>query len=123
MVLYFSDILVILFSVSFVIIAYILMWIIVPEALEQSKGETMHWKDKQPIYKQLKEKIIEAIVDGSYPEGGEVIPSIRKISTGYRINPLIVSKAYQSLVDEKVIENSMELEWLSNRAPVTTAFS
>ncbi|WP_371440261.1 PspC domain-containing protein [Candidatus Coxiella mudrowiae] len=69
MVLYFIDILVILFSVSFVIIAYILMWIIVPEALEQSEGETMHWKDKQPIYKQLKEKIIEAIVDGSYPEG------------------------------------------------------
>lgn len=56
------------------------------------------------------------------PRGG-VIPSIRKISTEYRINPLIVSKAYQSLVDEKVIENSMELEWLSNRAPVTTAFS
>ncbi|WP_251365626.1 hypothetical protein [Coxiella-like endosymbiont of Rhipicephalus sanguineus] len=47
-----------------------MMWIIVPEALEQSEGETMHWKDKQPIYKQLKEKIIEVIVDGSYPEGG-----------------------------------------------------
>lgn len=63
----------------------------------------MCWKDKQPIDKQLKEKIIEAIVDGSYAEG-EMIPSIRKISTEYQINPLTVSKAYQSLVDEKVIE-------------------
>ncbi|WP_304985085.1 hypothetical protein [Coxiella-like endosymbiont] len=41
----------------------------------------MRWKDKQPIYKQLQEKIIEAIIDGIYADG-EVIPSIRKIING-----------------------------------------
>ena len=62
----------------------------------------MRWDDKQPIYQQLKDKIIAAIMDGSYAEG-ETIPSIRKISTEYQINPLTVSKAYQSLVDDGVL--------------------
>lgn len=63
----------------------------------------MRWDDKQPIYQQLKDKVIRAIMDGSYAEG-EIIPSIRKISTEYQINPLTVSKAYQSLVEDEVIE-------------------
>lgn len=63
----------------------------------------MRWDDKQPIYQQLKDKIIEAILNGSYAEG-EMIPSIRKISTEYQINPLTISKAYQSLVNDQVIK-------------------
>lgn len=63
----------------------------------------MHWDDKQPIYQQLKNKVVDAILEGSYAEG-EMIPSIRKISIEYQINPLTVSKAYQSLVDESIIE-------------------
>jgi GntR family transcriptional regulator len=61
------------------------------------------WNDKQPIYLQLKARIAAAIMDGSYAEG-EAIPSIRQVSGQYQINPLTVSKAYQTLVDDGVIE-------------------
>ncbi len=63
----------------------------------------MRWDEKKPIYHQLRDKIVEAIIDGSYVEG-EMIPSIRKISTEYQINPLTVSKVYQSLLDDNFIE-------------------
>lgn len=63
----------------------------------------MRWNDKQPIYLQLKDKMIAAIMDGSYAEAS-VIPSIRQMSAEYRINPLTVSKAYQALVEEGVLE-------------------
>ena len=63
----------------------------------------MRWDDKQPIYQQVKDKVVAAIIDGSYAEG-QMIPSIRKISTEYQINPLTVSKAYQALVEDGVIE-------------------
>ena len=71
----------------------------------------MRWDDKKPIYQQLRNKIVEAIIDGSYREG-EMIPSIRKISTEYQINPLTVSKAYQSLLNENVIEKRRGLGML-----------
>ncbi|OYK80483.1 GntR family transcriptional regulator [Coxiella burnetii] len=71
----------------------------------------MRWDDKKPIYQQLRDKIVKAIIDGSYVEG-EMIPSIRKISTEYQINPLTVSKAYQSLLDDNVIEKRRGLGML-----------
>lgn len=52
--------------------------------------------------------IAAAIMDGSYPEG-KMIPSIRNISTEYKINPITVSKAFQSLVDEGVLEKKRGL--------------
>jgi GntR family transcriptional regulator len=63
----------------------------------------MRWNDKQPIYQQLKEKLTTTILDGSYPEG-EAIPSIRQVSADYQINPITVSKAYQELVNDGVLE-------------------
>ena len=63
----------------------------------------MQWNNKQPIYQQLKDKIAVAIMDGSLQEG-EAIPSIRQISADYAVNPITVSKAYQGLVDDEVIE-------------------
>ncbi len=68
----------------------------------------MQWNDKQPIYQQLKEKIAAAIMDGDINEG-DAIPSIRKVCTDYQINPMTVSKAYQALVDDDIIEKQRGL--------------
>lgn len=63
----------------------------------------MEWHNKQPIYLQLKDKITTQILDKKIIEG-ELIPSIRQISMDYHINPLTVSKAYQLLVDEGIVQ-------------------
>lgn len=62
----------------------------------------MKWNDQQPIFKQLKEKVIELIIDGEVNEG-EAVPSVRQVAADYQINPLTVSKAYQELVDESIL--------------------
>ena len=63
----------------------------------------MQWHSNTPIYQQLKDKLTAAILDGSFAEG-EAIPSIRQVSTEYRVNPITVSKAYQLLVDDNILE-------------------
>ena len=68
----------------------------------------MKWNNQQPIYQQLKDKISGAILDGSIKEG-EAIPSIRHISMEYEINPVTVSKAYQGLSDDNIIEKKRGL--------------
>lgn len=60
------------------------------------------WNDQQPIFRQLKEKVVELIIDGEVCEG-EAVPSVRQVAADYQINPLTVSKAYQELVDENVL--------------------
>ncbi len=64
---------------------------------------TITWNDQQPIFRQLKEKVIELIIDGEV-SGGEAVPSVRQVAADYQINPLTVSKAYQELVDESILE-------------------
>jgi len=61
------------------------------------------WNDQQPIFRQLKEKVIELIIDKEVNEG-EAVPSVRQVAADYQINPLTVSKAYQELVDESILE-------------------
>ncbi len=61
------------------------------------------WNDQQPIFRQLKEKVVELIIDGEVSEG-EAVPSVRQVAADYQINPLTVSKAYQELVDESILE-------------------
>ena len=61
------------------------------------------WNDKQPIYKQLRERVVALIMDGSFVEG-EAIPSVRSVSAESQINHLTVAKAYQELVDVGVLE-------------------
>jgi len=60
------------------------------------------WKNDQPIYKQLQDKVSTLILNGSYTEG-EVIPSVRQVSSELSINHLTVAKAYQGLVDEGLL--------------------
>ncbi|MBV1910241.1 MAG: GntR family transcriptional regulator [Kangiellaceae bacterium] len=64
---------------------------------------TISWNDQQPIFRQLKEKVIELIIDGEVTDG-EAVPSVRQVAADYQINPLTVSKAYQELVDESILE-------------------
>jgi GntR family transcriptional regulator len=64
---------------------------------------TAHWDDNQPIYWQLREKTVAAILDGTLAEG-EPLPSVRQVAVDFQINPLTVSKAYQSLVDDQLVD-------------------
>lgn len=62
----------------------------------------MKWNDQTPIFRQLKEKVVELIMDGEVNEG-EAVPSVRQVAADYQINPLTVSKAYQELVDGQIL--------------------
>jgi GntR family transcriptional regulator len=61
------------------------------------------WKDNEPIYLQLRQLVIERILRGSIGEG-EAVPSVRLVAADERINPITVSRAYQMLVDEGLLE-------------------
>lgn len=61
------------------------------------------WRDDQPIYRQLHEKILGLILSGALKEG-EAIPSVRQVASDYQINHLTVAKAYQELVDAGLVE-------------------
>jgi DNA-binding transcriptional regulator YhcF (GntR family) len=61
------------------------------------------WDDSQPIYRQVRDRVVAMILEGLLKEG-DPIPSVRTVATDYRINPLTVLKAYQQLVDEELVE-------------------
>src|SRR3954453_10266139 len=62
------------------------------------------WNDSQPIYRQLRDRVVAMILDGVLKEG-DPLPSVRNVAAEYRVNPLTVLKAYQQLVDEDLVEN------------------
>jgi GntR family transcriptional regulator len=62
------------------------------------------WNDTQPIYRQLRERVVAMILDGVLTEG-DALPSVRNVAAEYRVNPLTVLKAYQQLVDEQLVES------------------
>ena len=64
---------------------------------------TIEWNDNQPIYRQLRELVVERIMDGSFAEG-DAVPSVRQVAADYKINHLTVAKAYQELVDDGLLE-------------------
>ncbi len=64
---------------------------------------TERWDDTQPIYLQLRELTIKRILDGSLAEG-DALPSVRSLAVELQLNPLTVSRAYQMLADEDLIE-------------------
>lgn len=61
------------------------------------------WDTSQPIYAQLRAQTVSAILEGALKEG-EPLPSVRQVAVDFNINPLTVSKAYQALVDEHLVE-------------------
>lgn len=66
------------------------------------------WNDTQPIFIQIRQKLIEMILSGTIPEG-EALPSVRQIAMDLEVNPLTVTKAYQSLTDLEVVEKKRGL--------------
>jgi GntR family transcriptional regulator len=61
------------------------------------------WNDNQPIYRQLRDRVVAMILDGVLKEG-DPLPSVRNVAAEYRVNPLTVLKGYQELVDEGLVE-------------------
>lgn len=61
------------------------------------------WNDSQPIYWQLKERTVAMILDGTLAEG-EALPSVRNVAAELQLNPITVSKSYQALVEEGLVE-------------------
>jgi GntR family transcriptional regulator len=61
------------------------------------------WRDDQPIYRQIRDRVIGMMLDGSLKEG-EPLPSVRTVAVDLQVNPLTVSKAYQDLVDDGFVE-------------------
>ena len=64
---------------------------------------TITWNDKAPIYLQLKERVVGMMLD-EVVKSGDALPSVRQIAAEYALNPITVSRAYQELVDEELIE-------------------
>lgn len=63
----------------------------------------IHWNDNDPIYRQLRDRIVELILDGEFRDG-QMLPSVRQIAGEQRINPITVSRAMQMLVEEQIVE-------------------
>lgn len=62
-----------------------------------------NWNDSQPIYRQLRDRVVDMILEGVVEDGG-ALPSVRNVAAEYKLNPLTVLKAYQQLVDEDLVE-------------------
>jgi GntR family transcriptional regulator len=71
------------------------------------------WNDSQPIYRQLRDRVVAMILDGVLKEG-DPLPSVRTVAAEYRVNPLTVLKGYQELVDEKLVESRRGLGMFVN---------
>ena len=61
------------------------------------------WNDTQPIYRQLRDRVVAMMLDGVLNEG-DPLPSVRNVAAEYRVNPITVLKGYQQLVDEQLVE-------------------
>jgi GntR family transcriptional regulator len=61
------------------------------------------WNDSQPIYRQLRDRVVAMLLEGALSEG-DPLPSVRNVAAEYRLNPITVLKSYQELVDEDLVE-------------------
>jgi GntR family transcriptional regulator len=61
------------------------------------------WNDSQPIYRQLRDKVVDMILEGQLSDG-DALPSVRSVAAEFSLNPLTVLKGYQQLVDEGLVE-------------------
>jgi GntR family transcriptional regulator len=62
-----------------------------------------YWNENQPIYRQLRDKVVAMILEGTLGEG-DALPSVRSVAAEHTLNPLTVLKGYQQLVDEGLVE-------------------
>ena len=64
---------------------------------------SIQWSDGAPIYRQLKDRVIAMMLDGVI-KPGDALPSVRQVAAEYQLNPITVSRAYQELADEALVE-------------------
>lgn len=57
----------------------------------------------QPIFVQIRQRLIEMILRQQVAEG-DALPSVRQIAGDLSVNPLTVTKAFEALVDIGVVE-------------------
>ena len=74
------------------------------------------WNDSQPIYRQIRDRVVAMMLDGLLKDG-DPLPSVRNVASEYRVNPLTVLKAYQQLADEQLVEDEV-LDGMSVRKAV-----
>ena len=75
----------------------------------------MQWTNNQPIYQQVRDHVVSLIIDGVL-DTGDAIPSVRQMAVEGGVNPLTVSKAYQELVDLKILEKRRALGMIVTEA-------
>lgn len=68
----------------------------------------MEFSQPKGIYLQIADQVRDRILQGEWP-GGERIPSIRELAVDIGVNPNTVTKSYQTLVEQAVIENQRGL--------------
>lgn len=68
----------------------------------------MEFSQPKGIYLQIADQVRDRILQGEWP-GGERIPSIRELAVDIGVNPNTVTKSYQTLVEQRVIENQRGL--------------
>jgi GntR family transcriptional regulator len=71
------------------------------------------WNNGQPIYRQLRDRVVAMILDGVLNEG-DPLPSVRNVAAEFRVNPLTVLKAYQQLASEQLVETRRGLGMFVN---------
>jgi GntR family transcriptional regulator len=64
---------------------------------------TIDVKDAVPIWKQI-EQGVRHLVASRALRPGSVVPSVRDLARDLRVNPMTVSKAYQRLTEQGVLE-------------------
>lgn len=64
---------------------------------------SVQWSDTTPIYLQLKERVVAMMLDGVL-KPGDALPSVRQVAADFQLNPITVSRAYQELADEALVE-------------------
>lgn len=64
---------------------------------------TIAWSDSTPIYRQLKERVVAMVLDRELQEG-DALPSVRQVAADFQLNPITVSRAYQELAEEALVE-------------------
>lgn len=62
----------------------------------------LDFRDRRPLYEQIKDKIKELIISGAISEN-EKVPSVRELAAMLAINPNTIQKAYKDLESEGYI--------------------
>lgn len=69
---------------------------------------TLHFNSDKPIFLQLAEEIRQSILNGNLKEG-EFIPSVRKLSSQFELNPITVMNTIKTLVEEGILDKKRGL--------------